>query len=137
MRATSGTTSEAPRVTVLEVPSGSEIDVFRIVRSNQKGDPAFLDSLRSHFELSHEPRKVERRWTVLHMGISVYMSHDQASQTARRWPKLGDYVARIELQADRGFNVARTGHAGHLTLWAEPVKLRDATVDIHTVVESP
>jgi hypothetical protein len=71
------------------------------------------------------------------MGISVYMSHDQASETARRWPRLGDYVARIALQAEHGFNVARTGHTGHLTLWAEPVKLRDATVDIDTVVESP
>lgn len=123
-------------MTVLEVPRGNEIDVFRIVRSNNRGDPAFLDSLRSHYELSQEPRKVERRWTVLHMGISVYMSQDQASQTARRWPKLGDYIARLELQAEHGFNVARTGHAGHLTLWAEPVKLRDATVDISTVAES-
>jgi hypothetical protein len=49
------------RVTVLEVPSGDEVDVFRIVRSDKRGDPAFLDSLRSHYELSHEPRKIERR----------------------------------------------------------------------------
>jgi hypothetical protein len=131
------TASGPPRVTVLEVPRDAEIDIFRIVRHNDRGDPAFLDSLRSHYELTHEPRKVERRWTVLHMGISVYVSRGQARETALRWPKLGGYVARIALRADRGFNVARTGHAGHLTLWAEPVKLRDATVDIDAVAKSP
>jgi hypothetical protein len=126
-------TSGPPRVTVLEVSQGHEIDVFRIVRSDKRTEPAFLDSLRSHYELSQEPRKVERRWTVLHLGISVYVNRDQARKTAQRWPQLGGYVARIELQAGHGFNMAHTGPAGHLTLWAEPVKLRAATVDIDKV----
>jgi hypothetical protein len=39
-------------------------------------------------------------------------------------------------KAEHGFNLAHTGHTGHLTLWAEPVKLRDATVDIEMVAES-
>jgi hypothetical protein len=112
------------------------MEVFRIVDSDDLDDPAFLDSLRSHYELSREPRKVERRWTVIHMGISVYVGQDQAIETARTWPKLGGYVARIELEAGFGFNLARTGHRGHLTLWAEPVKLRDATADVDTIGES-
>jgi hypothetical protein len=129
------TTAGPPRLTVWEVLPGAEIEVFRIVRSHDFDDPGFLDSLRSHYELSREPRKVERRWTVIHMGISVYTTQEQAIATARMWPKLGDYVTRIELEAGLGFNLARTGHKGHLTLWAEPVKLRDAAADIVTTGE--
>lgn len=120
------------RLTVLDLRPGQDVPVFRIVRSDSPEDPVFLNSLRSHYELSEEPRKVERRSAVLHMGISVYVNSNDALRTVRRWPKLGDYVARLDLRADMGFNYAHTGPPGHLTLWGDPVKLRDATVDIKT-----
>ena len=125
------TTHGPNRLSVVTVERA--VDVFRIVRSDDFEDPAFLDSLRSHYELSEEPRKVEREWTVIHMGISVYINPAQAAATAERWPRIGTYVARIELRPGHGFNIARTGFPGHLTLWGEPVKLRDATTDIESV----
>jgi hypothetical protein len=121
------------RLTVLDIRPGENVPVFRIVRSDSTDDPVFLNSLRSHYELSEEPRKVERRSTVIHMGISVYVNSNDAVRTARRWPRLGDYVAHLELRSDMGFNFAHTGQPGHLTIWGEPVKLRDAAVDIETV----
>jgi hypothetical protein len=67
------------------------------------------------------------------MGISVYLTPEQAMHTARAWPKLGEFVARLSLSEGHGFNYASTGHRGHLTLWADPVKLRVATDDIVAV----
>ena len=66
------TTPGRSQVSVLEIAPGPGIEVFRIVRSGDTNGIVFLDSLRSHYELSEEPRKVERRWTIMHMGISVY-----------------------------------------------------------------
>jgi len=107
--------------------------VYRIVRSDHRDDPVLLNSLRSNYELSGEPRKVERAWTAIHMGISTYSVEESARQTAQTFPKLGDYIAQISLRPGRGINWASTGHPLHLTVWADPVKLLDAVVDIQPV----
>lgn len=119
-----------PRLTVLDLWPGQDFHVFRIVRCDNTDDPVFLNSLRSHYELGEEPRKVERDAAVLHVGISAYLEAGVAKETAKRWSKLGDYVARILLTHGNGFNFAHTGHPLHLTLWGDPVKLCDAVVDI-------
>lgn len=124
------TTQGRSRLSVLEVASGPGLEVFRIVRAGHIANPDFLDSFRSHYELSEEPRRVERRWTIMHMGISVYRTSERAIETALTWPRLGHYIARLELRPEMGFNYAHTGHAGHLTLWADPVKLREVTTHI-------
>lgn len=67
------------------------------------------------------------------MGISVYLNPSDAVATAQRWPRLGEYVAQIELRWEMGFNFAHTSQPGHLTLWGDPVKLRDAMAVIKTV----
>jgi hypothetical protein len=124
------TTQGRSQLSVLEITCGPGVEVFRIVRTGDINDPVLLDSFRSHYELSEEPRKVERRWTIMHMGISVYKTSERAVETALTWPQLGRHVARLELRPEMGFNYAHTGHAGHLTLWADPVKLRDVITDI-------
>jgi hypothetical protein len=112
---------------------GEEFDVFRIVRTAVVEDPVMLNSLRSHFALSEEPRKVERNSTVVHMGISVYLDVELARGTAQQWPKIGDHIARVRLTDGRGFNLADTAQPGHLTLWADPFKLLEAITDIEAV----
>jgi hypothetical protein len=127
------TTNGPQRLVVLEVRAGISFSVFRIVRSDNPDDPVFLNSLRSRYELSEEPRKVERNSTVIHMRISVHMERGDSAATARKFPKLGDYTARLALRPGMGFNYAHTAMPGHLTLWAEPIKLRDVLVDIEPV----
>jgi hypothetical protein len=127
------TTTGPPRITVLEVGPGRAVTVFRIVRSDNRDDPVLLNSFRSNYELGDEPRKVERSSAVIHMGISSYVDEGVARGTAQRWPKLGDFVAEVRLRPDQGFNFAHTGHPLHLTVWGDPVKLKDAVVDIQSV----
>jgi hypothetical protein len=98
-------------------------------------DPVLLNSLRSHYELGEEPRNVERSSTAIHMGISVYLNEGVAHGTAQRFSKLGDFVARLVLLSDRGFNFARTGQPLHLTVWGDPIKLQSAIADIDPVWE--
>jgi hypothetical protein len=117
---------------VFDIPSPG-FDAFRIVRSGVADDPVLLNSLRSHYELSEEPRKVERDSTVMHMGISMFFRMDAAVQTARRWPALGGFVATVKMQPGSGFNVAQTGQTQHLTAWADPIKLLAAISDIQPV----
>lgn len=127
MRATLG----PQRLTVLELNPGADpLRVFRIVRSDHADDPVLLNSLRSHYELSEPPRRVERSSTVIHMGISTYISFERARDTSRRWPRIGEYVAELALEHGFGFNYAHTGHVGHLTVWGDPVKLLATVVDI-------
>jgi hypothetical protein len=127
-------TSYGPaRLSVLELqPDEDALTVFRIVHAGAN-DAQLLDSLRSHYELSQPPRKVERESTVLHMGISVFVDRSSAEGLARRWTKLGDHTARLDLKHGNGFNYADTGSPGHLTLWGDPVKLREAIADIEPV----
>ena len=131
MRKTTG----PARIVVVEIDPGRATAVYRIVRSEHRDDPVLLNSLRSNYELERPPRKnsVERSSTVIHMGISAYLDAGIAGATAQKWPKLGDYIAEIHLSHGHGFNYANTGHPLHLTIWADPVKLRDAIVSIWSV----
>ncbi len=107
--------------------------VYRIVRSYNVEDPVFINSLRSHYEMQAQPRNIEKRAASIHMGLSVYTTLEQAAETARKWPVIGSFVAQLELSAGHGFNFADTGPPGHLTLWADPVKLARTAGDISSV----
>jgi hypothetical protein len=76
---------------------------------------------------------LNRRGPVIQRGISVFMSDAVARDVAKRFPKLGKHLARIVLHPGRGFNIAETGQPLHLTIWSDPVKLRDAIVDTQAI----
>jgi hypothetical protein len=119
---------------VLDVDQGGNgLELWRIVRTDVRDDPVFVGSFRSNYELGSPPRKIEGSATVIHMGVSMYLNRDTALETAKRFEKLGDHLARVDLRSGRGFNYAFTGHRHHLTIWGDPVKLADATVDIEPV----
>jgi hypothetical protein len=56
--------------------------------------------------------------SILNTGISVFGEPSQALRMARRFPKV---IARVTLEDELGFYVARTlGQEGHFTLWGDP-----------------
>jgi hypothetical protein len=129
MRATFG----PEQLIVREISPALSFSAYRIVRSDEPDDPLFLNSFRSNYELSREPRKVERRATVIHMGVSMYLKPEVAHGTARRFAKLGNYVATLDMRAGLGINAAETGHPLHLTVWGDPIKLAQIVIDIRPV----
>lgn len=118
-----------PSITVYEVTGGLTLTVYRVVRSGNKEDPVLVNSLRSHYELGHEPPGPVRP-AALSMGLSTYLAIDSARDTATKWPQIGSYVAKLALKEGKGFNWAMTIHPQHITVWGDPVKLAAAVVDI-------
>lgn len=118
---------------VVVVPPGGTIELFRIVRSSRIQQAAVINSFRSNYELNRPPRGVEDRVALIQMGLSMFRRWSQAEGTARRFPAIGDHVARVSLGAGRGFAYADTGPPGHVTVWGRPVQLMKAVVDIKPV----
>lgn len=129
MRATYG----PPHLAVYELQPGETLTCWRIVRSEHPDDPVFLNSLRSHYELSAEPRSVERTSHLIFLGISTYVDESIAHETAARFRKIGDWLAQLRIEHGHGFNYAQTGHRSHLTIWGDPIKLAASVVDINPV----
>lgn len=121
------------KIVVYEIDVDAEVELFRIVRTDDRETTQFADSFRSHYELGAPPRRAERRSTVVHMGLSTYRSGSQAAGTARRFPAIGTHVARLRLHGGRGVNLADTGHPGHVTIWGDPLTLASCVVEISPV----
>jgi hypothetical protein len=112
---------------------GEPFVVFRIAKTDRPYEPHYLDAFRSNYELDRPPRREETRSTPVHMGISVYLSKARAMDTARTFPKIGDYVAEMRLQPDFGAAFALTAEPGHLTVWGRVLDLAAAVADIVAV----
>ncbi len=66
-------------------------------------------------------------------GVSVYDTHETARDRVDRQPKLGAYIARLEITPDLPVRMKSTpdyGGAGHWTLWARPSVLLAAVRDV-------
>jgi hypothetical protein len=115
----------------LPLDEGEELTVFRIVRCADLDAPEFADSFRSHAELGLPPRpgSPAASHPLIHEGISVFESQEAAVETARRFPRIGDYVAELRIKPDPGIRYLRWGAKGHLTLWGAPIKLALTAVD--------
>lgn len=116
-----------------EVAAGEILVVHRIVRTDEDRSAMVLDDFRSNSAVGAPTRGVERQYPVLHEGISMYEKLEAAEQTARAFPKLGRYVARVELTSGHGITYARWGARTHLTVWAEPETLRALVTAIEPV----
>jgi hypothetical protein len=121
------------QLVVYEVEDETELELYRIVRTDVGESSEFVDSFRSHYELGAPPRRLERRSAIIHMGLSTYRSRSQAAGTARRFPIIGAYLARLRLVPGRGFNFADTAHPGHVSVWGDPLALAASVVDIQIV----
>ena len=87
------------------------------------GDAAFVKAFCSNYEKGLRPRGIEIQAAVVHMGLSMFVSHEYPVWLAKRVPKLGGHVATMRLVPDIGFCVAKTGSPGHWSVWGRPPEL--------------
>jgi hypothetical protein len=92
-----------------------------------------LDCFVSSFARDRPPRGLEQRSVLIQMGISFFETAGQAAAVALRYPKIGNFVARVELPLGHGICYADTGPPGHLTIWGRPLQLADAIADVRAV----
>jgi hypothetical protein len=85
--------------------------VYRVLRG---ATPGRADS-RSDREAGR-PFGGSESW-VEHAGLSVYDDPAVSVTIAMRWPV---FVAELALPAGAGCSIAKTGGAGHFTIWGPP-----------------
>ncbi len=104
---------------VVAVPADGEI-VWRITADLEPAADDFLS-----FAASGDP---DRGPAILSLGVSVYSTRQQAEQIRGAFRR-GQYVVAIELPANRGIHLARTGRTpGHHTVWCKPDRMLAAVV---------
>ena len=102
-----------------------ETRLFRASRGD--GDPAQLDSFRSHYELQRPPRGPEVRAAVIHMAVSMFETAEPCwALIDRTKGRNGDHVAEMRLVPRRGVCAAKTGGPLHWSVWGDPVALQAA-----------
>ena len=116
-----------PRMSVIqEVKVRVLEDEVRLYRATWKdGDPAQLDSFRSHYELQRPPRGPEVRAAVIHMAVSMFETAEPCwALIDRTRGRIGDHVVELRLVPGRSVCAAKTGGPLHWSVWGDPAVLR-------------
>jgi hypothetical protein len=128
-----------PRPVKLDIqePGDDPVVVFRAVRT---GDSSDVESLERGFRSKPArgkkptPGSPEESTPFIYEGLSAFDTLEAATDHARELRDLGvpigDFIAELHLRAGEGFKYALWGARGHLTMTGDPVKLRQAVVDI-------
>lgn len=95
--------------------------LYRLCRSRE--DAELASAVRSNYELGRQARGPEIVAAIIHMALSMFDTLEQTEQLARALPRIGGYIAAFELVDERGVCVARTGRAGHWSVWGRPDQL--------------
>jgi hypothetical protein len=105
--------------------------VWRVVATDVRDSPAFVESFRSSHERGLPPRpgSPEERFTVIHRSVSTFDRQDRAAALGRRYA-LGQFTARLDLPGNAGFCYAQWGSRGHISLMGDALMLAQASVDI-------
>ncbi len=106
------------------------VRAYRIVKGVHLSDPQMLGGFRSNYERNAHPRGLEIESALIHFGLSMYLEREMAAATARRWPRIGRYLAELRLEPGNGFCWAHTAQPGHITVWGRPLQLLAGIVDI-------
>jgi hypothetical protein len=67
---------------------------------------------------------------IIHMGLSMFDQYEQAAKLARAIPKLGDFIATVELIPGLGTCIAKTSRPGHWTVWGRPEQLLECVAGV-------
>jgi hypothetical protein len=112
-----------------------ELVVYRIVPTDDRDDPGFVDAFRSRAELGLPPRSYTPAAATprINDGISTFTTLEVAAETARKFPQIGGYVASLRLVEGQGFTVAEWGARGHLTVFGDAVTLSQSVLAIVSV----
>jgi hypothetical protein len=89
-------------------------------------DPAEDGDFRTKRERNRPPFPNED--SIVHGGLSMFATIDQALDGARRYPKL---VAAVTLHEGMGFSLAKTYGPGHYTVWGDPQALAGHAEVVH------
>ncbi|MHB8619591.1 MAG: hypothetical protein ACYDAG_08475 [Chloroflexota bacterium] len=70
---------------------------------------------------------------ILASGISIWSTEALALSKARQFPRLGGYVAQLDIPDDSPIRIEKTLSPGHYTLWAAAAVLERFVVAISPI----
>jgi len=104
--------------------------LHRIVRSN----PPSLVDFTSGAALGHPLAHASPETFSLHAGLSAFRTIHQARAMARRNPRLGPFIAVLDIPDDGAIRVERTTHRpGHYTVWGAPDTILECVIAVSPV----
>ena len=107
--------------------TGASVRTFyRIVRTN----PPTLRDFTSNAVLGRPAPDPSPAGLRLWAGLSVQATETQARNRARDLPRLGVYIARIQIPPDAPILWERTLGRGHYTLWGAPAEIARRVVAV-------
>lgn len=124
---------DGPSLLLHEIPEGEVFVGYRAVEVADRFDVAIEQSFRSHYEKRLPRQPPERRHAAIYVGISLWKQESIIMKLARRHPKLGRFVARLELPHGLGFDYldpAAERNPQHLSIWGTRADLANAVIDI-------
>jgi hypothetical protein len=100
-------------------------------------NPPTLEDFTSHAALGRQPRKVAPEMARLLHGLSVEHSEAGAREQALRLPRLGQFIAKLDLPVGGPVTWDQTTkRPGHHTLWGEPAVIARYVVAVVPVHET-
>ena len=101
------------RIEVSVLRPGDTLTLYRVCHIDVELVEAFMSSYTANRPL----RGCETRNVVIQKGLSTFVRRAQAEAVARRFPAIGDHLARLVLR-DGLASRTRVQARGHVTIWA-------------------
>ena len=112
---------DLPGDAVVALTSEDELVLHRLVREDPPDLAAFVS------KLVRGGRRFPAERPILHAGLSMFATVDQAVSRARRIPKI---VAAVRLSGP-DIHIAKTLGPGHFTVWGEAKDLCERASIVH------
>lgn len=107
--------------------SGSAFRTFyRVVKAQQPIRDDFLTSKARGVQPRRNDPELLRIWD----SVSVCETEDQARDLARKFVRMGTWIAKLEVPATIRAERTLPASPGHYSLWATPDELLQCVVDI-------
>ena len=99
-----------------------------------KSDPPSVEDFCSRIQLGRRlPPDLPPHEAQLWKGVSVQDSEDGARSLARRYPRTGQFIARVEIAEGGPVTYEKTRGHGHFTLWGDPAAMLACAVSVVAV----
>jgi hypothetical protein len=139
-----GSSENPGEVRRIRLKEGDLVEAYRLVHAPDVGEYfQLVEDLRSNAAKGTRPRGRAMQQFVVHCGVSVFKTAQQAVERRRRIVdrlqqsggeqqlRIGDYVARLEVSGSCYWIEDLADPTGHLTIWGDPFMLADAVTDIY------
>lgn len=126
----------------MQLAESQSVEAFRFVHTDDLDDAVLREDFISNLVKGQPPRGREERYPLIHEGLSMFKTFEQARDRRERILgkllregrggelRIGNFVARLGLKGPDFCVEDRTEPDGHLTVWGAPDRCVESIVEI-------